>query len=118
MSARIVRRSIALGIAALVLGFAGTNTARADHRDNNRGRNAFQVQSRQWRNDDVRRSWSRNETRYFRNDDCERRFRDDDCVRRFRSDSFRSCESPRWNNSSFGFSFNFGGCDNDRRGCR
>jgi hypothetical protein len=118
MSARIVRRSIALGIAALVLGFAGTNTARADHRDNYRGRNAFQTQSRQWRNDDVRRSWSHNDTRYFRNDDCDRRFRDDDCGRRERFDSFRSCNRPSWRDSSFGFSFDFGRSGYDRNGCR
>lgn len=100
MSVRTVRRSIAFTIAALVLGFAGTNTARADHEDG-WGRRSYQAQSRQWRNDDCRRSW-------FRNDDCDRRNRYDSCRR----DDFRRYDSRG------GYSNGFSRRDRNRNRCR
>lgn len=89
MSARIARRSIALAVAALVLGFAGTSTARADHRDHSR-HDSVRIQSRHWQNNVVRRPY----------------FRDDDCRRQVRVDSFRSCNPPRRYDSRFGISIN------------
>jgi hypothetical protein len=100
MSARTIRRSIGFTIAALVLGFAGTSTAKADHRDN-WSRRSFH-QSSSWRNDDFRRSWSRG-------DRCER-WRDCD-------DSFRSCR-PRRCDTRYAFDFSYGRRDFDRYGCR
>ena len=91
MSARTLRRSIGFTIAALVLGFAGTNTAQADHRDN-WGRRSF-YQSSSWRNDDCgRRSWSR----------CDRWDRRRDC-----DDSFR-WRRPRHCDTRYGFDFSYG----------
>lgn len=94
MSVRLSRKSVALGVAALVLGFAGTSTASADHRDN-WGRGSFQ--SRQWRGDSHRRSWSRD-------DDCNRRNRYDSCRR----DNYRRHD---WR-------FDFYRRDNGRNRCR
>ncbi|HKQ46552.1 MAG TPA: hypothetical protein VJZ71_00605 [Phycisphaerae bacterium] len=101
MSARFARTSIAVAVAALVLGFAGTSSARADHRDRWDGR-SFQVQSRHWRNGDFRGSRFR--------DDCRDRMRD--C-----GDWSRSCR-PRRCDTRYDYGFNYGRRDFGRSGCR
>ena len=102
MSVGIVRRSFALGIAALVLGFAGTKIASADPREN-WGRSNVRVQSREWRDNDSRRS------QHFRSERYAPRYR----LESFRRDEFRQDRRPH--DSRFGFSLNFGpDCDRCR----
>jgi hypothetical protein len=112
MSVPNVRRSIALALAGLVLGFAGTSAVRADPRES-WGREHRQVQNRhvqtrQWRDED----WGRSQ--YFRSDECAPRYRAESYRSEFVRIPRRACDSR------FSFSFDFGRRDRDcdRSGCR